>query len=58
MSRITIPNYATLEGISAMVDFEEEFQTRHAGWVQFTKLMQWSSILVIVILVLMGIFLL
>lgn len=41
-----------------MVDFEEEFQTRHAGWVHFTKLMQWSTILVIAILVLMGVFLL
>ena len=41
-----------------MVDFEDEFQTRHAGWVHFAKLMQWSTALVIVILVLMAIFLL
>jgi len=42
----------------AMVDFEEEFQTRHAGWVHFSKLMLWSTILVIAVLVLMAVFLL
>lgn len=41
-----------------MVNFEEEFQTRHAGWLQFSKLMLWSTILVVVLLVLMAIFLL
>ena len=59
MSRINIPNYVMTKGIAfAMVDFEEEFQTRHAGWVHFSKLMLWSTILVIGVLVLMAVFVL
>lgn len=39
-----------------MVDFEQEFKTRHADWIHFTKMMKWLSLVVVIVMVLLALF--